>query len=51
MRGTLIDADSKYFTKGSTFLYDAIAAFAWVLYLSLINDHCLSLLMITSKHL
>jgi hypothetical protein len=43
-----MDAASKYLTKGSTFLYDAIAAFTWVLYLSLIKDHWLSLFMMTS---
>ena len=46
-----MDAASKYFTKGATFWYDEIAAFTNLSFLSLINDHRLSLLEITSKDL
>ena len=45
-----MDAASKYFTKGATFWYDAMAAFADKSYLSLRIDHFVSLMSITSKH-
>jgi hypothetical protein len=37
-----MDAASKYFTKGATFWYDAMAAFVDPSYLSWMIDHFLS---------
>ena len=45
-----MDAASKYFTKGATFWYEAVAAYTEMSNFSWMIDHYLSLVSMISKH-